>query len=74
MMYATYYQLINDEIYIGINKSIIIEDLADNIEKEKNDIENNISNELKQSLIASLKKKTDIKINENLFNVLTSNF
>ena len=69
-----YFQLINNEIYIGINKSIIIENLTKNIKKEKDDIENDISNEVKQSLITSLKKKTNIKINENLFNMLTSNF
>ena len=79
------YQIFNNEIndpvysykdkklYIGKTKSLEISDGSENLQNNQIRINNSIGNELINELIDTLSKDTKIKINEDLFNSITSN-
>lgn len=60
-------------IYLGLVKSLIINDLNQNLESENIKINDEISDELKQIILKNFSKEIDIKINQDLLNLLTSN-
>jgi len=60
-------------IYLGLVKSLIINDLNQNLESENIKINDEISDELKQIILKNFSKEMDIKINQDLLNLLTSN-
>ena len=63
----------NKNIYLAIIKSFIIDDLNNNLDNERININNNISDELKNVIIEKISNEIDIKINQDLINSLTSN-
>ena len=76
-----FYNKINDpinfyydkNIYLANVKSLIINDLNPNLNNEIININNNISDELKNTIIEKIGSEIDIKINQDLINLLTSN-